>query len=381
MAAVVAAPGSGRSGYPLVVTIPAGEIQHRPSALARPLLAVPALAFSLLLNVGAALAVWAVAVVRGRVPPWLYDFQLRVLGWHLQAGAYLLLLTDVAPRVEGDHPVSCQLPHPARVARRKVLVWKLITALGHLLVLVVLTAVLVPVAIAGWVVTVLSSRLPRRIHVYAAGVLAWWARVAAYVLSLTDDFPPFSLHTAPRPARRATHAVSAAVGLVPAMAMTAFATFIVGFSGTHLEIDVPYQALRAGEVAAEEATGQIESGRMTLLAVTDPADGDLALLAPTPGHRFVAFDISIHNWRGAGETVPVTTSAFGLSTGDGSRRGPVLVAVDRTAGAGTVGSGRTGTATIVFEVPTQARPHQLSWDVVDYIAIPRRGETIDWNLT
>ena len=29
----------------------------------------------------------------------------------------------------------------------------------------------------------------------------------------------------------------------------------------------------------------------------------------------------------------------------------------------------------------QARPHQLSWDVVDYIAIPRRGETIDWNLT
>jgi hypothetical protein len=163
--------------------------------------------------------------------------------------------------------------------------------------------------------------------------------------------------------------------------MTAFATFIVGFSGTHVEIDVPYQALRSGEVAAGQATGQIESGRMTLLAVTDPADGDLALLAPAPGHRFIAFDISIHNWRGAGETVPVTTSAFELSTADGPRRRPVLVAVDRTAGAGAVGSGRTGRATIVFEVPTQARPNQLSWDVVDYIAIPRRGETIDWNLT
>jgi hypothetical protein len=381
MAAVVAPTGSGLEVYPLVVTIPSGRPQRRWSALARPLLAVPALAFSLALNVGAALAVWAVAAVRGRVPRWLYDFQLTVLRWHLRSGAYLLLLTDLAPRVEGDHPVACQLPPPARVARRKVLVWKLITAVPQLLVLVVMTVVLVPAAVVGWVVAAISGRLPQPIHTYAAGVLAWWARLAAYILSLTDNFPPYSLRTAARPARRATYAMSAAIGLVPAIGIAAFATFIIGFSGTHVGLDVPYQALRTGGLAPGEATAQVESGRMTLMAVTDPADGNLTLFAPAPSHRFVAFDISIHNWRGAGQEVPVTTSAFELTSSDGPGRRPILVAVDDMPGAGAVGSGRTGTATIVFEIPAQSQPNQLSWDVIDYIAIPRRGETIDWNLT
>ena len=109
---------------------------------------------------------------------------------------------------------------------------------------------------------------------------------------------------------------------------------------------------------------------MTLIDVADPADGDLALFDPAPGSRFVAFDISIHNWRGAGETVPVTPAAFTLTAGDGPNRRPSLVAVDGTVGAGAVRSGRSGTATVVFEIPSDARPHRLSWDVVDYITIP-----------
>ena len=73
---------------------------------------------------------------------------------------------------------------------------------------------------------------------------------------------------------------------------------------------------------------------MTLLAVTDPADGDLALFTPAPRQRFVAFDILIYNWRGAGETVPVTTSAFRLTTDDGRRRRPVLPVVAHVPGRG-----------------------------------------------
>ncbi len=58
-----------------------------------------------------------------------------------------------------------------------------------------------------------------------------------------------------------------------------------------------------------------------------------------------------------------------------------MVAVDGTPGSGAVASGRTGTATIVFQIPTDARPRQLIWDILDYISFPRRGETIDWHLT
>ncbi len=332
------------------------------------------------LNAGAALAVWAAAIVSGRVPRWLFDFQLSVLRWHTRSAAYLLLLTGIHPPLDGDHPVGCDLAPPSQVARRKVLVWELITAFPHMVVLVVLTAVLVPVWVVGWIVVAVTGRLPRPVHAYAAGVLAWWARVSAYVLSLTDDFPPFSLRTEPLRARRRTYVASAAIGLVPATLIAAFATFIIGFSGTHVTIDVPYEQLRTRSLTSG-TTARIESGPMTLVVATDPADNDLALLKPAVGERFVAFDISIHNWRGAGETVPVTTSAFHLTSDNGSRRQAAMVAVDGTPGSGAVASGRTATAIVVFEIPTDARPRQLTWDVLDYISIPRRGETIDWNLT
>ena len=116
--------------YPLLVAVPAGS-QRRWTAAVRPLLALPAVVFSVLLNVGAALAVWAAALVLGRVPRWLFDFQLSVLRWHTRSAAYLLLLTDIRPPLDGDHPVGCDLTAPAQVARRKVLVWKLITAFPH----------------------------------------------------------------------------------------------------------------------------------------------------------------------------------------------------------------------------------------------------------
>jgi hypothetical protein len=248
-------------------------------------------------------------------------------------------------------------------------------------VLCVLTVVLVPVALVGWLAVAIRGRLPATIHAFAAGVLAWWARLAAYVLSLTDAFPPYSLRTAPGPARRVTSVISAGVGLLPVASVAAFTAFIVGFSGTHLVVGVPYQELRTGQLPPGRGTGQVESGPMALIAVADPADADLALFDPAPGSRFVAFDISIRNWRGAGETVPVTTAAFTLKSGDGSERRPLMVAVDGTPGAGAVGSGRAGTATVVFELPRDARPHRLTWDVVDYISTPRRGETIDWVLT
>ncbi len=88
-------PGAG--GYPLVVTIPAGLVQRRWSAPARPLLSIPALVLSVALNIGAAFAVWATAVAVGRVPGWLYDFQLTVLQWHTRSVAYVTLLTENAP--------------------------------------------------------------------------------------------------------------------------------------------------------------------------------------------------------------------------------------------------------------------------------------------
>ncbi len=38
--------------------------------------------------------------------------------------------------------------------------------------------------------------------------------------------------------------------------MVAFATYIIGFSGTHVIVDVPYEHLRAGSISAAAATAK-----------------------------------------------------------------------------------------------------------------------------
>jgi Domain of unknown function (DUF4389)/Domain of unknown function (DUF4352) len=373
------AAGIESSNYPLLIRIPRCD-QHRRTALARPLLALPAVVFSVLLNVGAMLAVWAAALATGRVPGWLFDFQLSVMRWHTRTVAYLLLLTGSHPPLDGVHPIICELAAPGNVARRKVIIWKLITAFPHLVALTVLTVALIPVWCVGWIAVAVTGHLPTAGREYSGGVLAWWARVGVYIQSLTDEFPPFSLHTRPRRARRGTYVASAAVGLVPTTLMVAFATYIIGFSGTHVTVDVPYAQLQTGSITST-STARVESGLMTLLDASDHANDSLSLLTPHDGQRFVAFTISIHNWRGAGETVPVSPPAFRLTTDGGSTTDAVMVAVDGTPGSRAVASGRTGIAAVVFEIPTDARPTQLTWDILDYISFPRRGETVDWNLT
>ena len=208
--------------------------------------------------------------------------------------------------------------------------------------------------------------------------MASGARIAAYLQSLTDAFPPFSLRCAPRPAHRATYVTCATVGLAPATLVMAVLVFIIGFSGTRTVVEVPYGGLRAGTVQTPRTEGVVESGRMALRSVRDPAT--LGPFAPRNGARFVAFEIVISNWRGAGEGVPVQVSSFRLRTTSDSVVAPVLIGLDGTPGNASVASGRVGHGIVVFEVRRDVQPQCLIWDVVDYIHFPRRGETVEWLL-
>jgi hypothetical protein len=162
---------------------------------------------------------------------------------------------------------------------------------------------------------------------------------------------------------------------VPAGALVGFLAFIIGFTGTHVTGDVSYAALGSGETTS---AATVESGAMRLASVRDPADQQLGLFRPTAGKRYVAFTISIRNRRSAGETVPIVASSFRLEDANGEVIAPVLVGVDGAPGPGSIGAGQTGDALVVFEVAGEQPPRRFIWDVVDYIAVPRRGETIEW---
>lgn len=105
-----------------------------------------------------------------------------------------------APGAPG--PVLLSVAGPAPQRRATVAV-RLILAVPHLLALYVLGIAAVFVVVIGWLGALASGRLPRFAATYLSGYLRWYARVGAYLLLLTDEYPPFALGDAAYPVRLA----------------------------------------------------------------------------------------------------------------------------------------------------------------------------------
>lgn len=365
-------------GYPLEMEIPLASRQSRSKALFRVVLSLPVLLFAVLVNVGATLPIWATIVARGRVPQWLFDYQVGVNRWQLRAAAFVLCLRDEYPAFGGEQPVTYDLANPERPSRWQVAIWKSVSAIPHVFALLFVTLSLVPVSLVAWVMLLLRGRYPVRLHWYSSGALRWMARTQAYVLSLTDIYPPFSLAHAPGLPSRRSHVLGVAGGTGFLFVSVTLFGLIVAFQGTHEVREVPYGALIRGELPQASTSATVESGLMMIASASDPADDELRLLQPSVGTHFVAFQISIENYRGANETVPVKSASFSLEDAEGGEHEPILVAVNGTPGEGTIGQGETGEALVVFEIAGTDPPRMLKWDVVDYISFPRVGETIEW---
>ena len=279
------------------------------------------------------------------------------------------------------YPVRYEVPYPERVARWKVLIWKLLAAIPHLVVLIALTATLAVAVPVGWIVLLVTGRPTRRLHEYVAGVLRWWARVLAYVLSLTDDFPPFSLSADATPDPR-TVEMRCLVGSALAITLVAgTCAAFVSFVGQEIRRDVSYERLLTGAVTTEEASVSVASGVVQLAAAHDPADATFApLLRPDPGNRLLELELIIENQRHPGEEIVVRTSSFSLRDADGARHEPVIALVEGKVSPAEIASGATGTVRLIFEVPQAVEPTELRYDVLDYIPTPRVGETVVYTL-
>jgi Domain of unknown function (DUF4389) len=77
--------------------------------------------------------------------------------------------------------------------------FRLILAIPHLLVLAALFLALLVVAVIGLFAVLFTGAWPRGLRGFAIGVGRWWLRVQAYLLLLTDQYPPFSLDDMPLP--------------------------------------------------------------------------------------------------------------------------------------------------------------------------------------
>ncbi len=136
---------------------------------------------------------WIVIFLRQRPATWLFDVIVHIQRFVLRATAYFLLLTDKYPPFEGDWLLSYEVERPEKLSRWTILFWKLLTAIPHFIILIVLWFVVVVVVVISWFAILFTGRFPRGLHGLVAGWLQWQARVIAYVMSLTDQYPPFSL--------------------------------------------------------------------------------------------------------------------------------------------------------------------------------------------
>ena len=97
-------------------------------------------------------------------------------------------------------PVLVSVAGPA-AQRRATVAIRFILAIPHFFALCFLGIAVFAALIIGWLGALVIGRLPRFAETYLSGYLRWNSRVAAYLLLLTDEYPPFAFGDAAYPVR------------------------------------------------------------------------------------------------------------------------------------------------------------------------------------
>jgi hypothetical protein len=345
--------------YPVTLAVDYSERQSRWKTLLRLFLAIPVFIFALFI-VGAqwamACAIWIAIALRGRIPRWMFDSQVALTRWQVRAFSYCLLLTDSYPPFEGHYPIRFEAQYPERLSRRKVLIWKYITSMPHGFVLSFLWIGAFFSVIIGWFAILLTGHFPKGLHGYVAGVVRWSMRVQAYILSLTDEYPPFSLSAEAGPAGRDTYIVSSVIGcLLTAGCIAIFiAALLVGRQT--LRVEVSYDALTAGQAAG---TVEVSKLYVSLTDAMDPMGESFPPLLPQEGKRLVAFRFEFDNE--SGRTRRVWESDFHLKDSDGKWHDPLLVIAGGRPTPVKFKKGTSIEATVIFEIGDDTRPNELRY--------------------
>jgi hypothetical protein len=345
--------------YPVVFEAAYPERLSRWKTLLRIFLAIPVLIFWAAVSSAldaVVMASWLAIIVRGRIPHWLFDFLVALYRWQLRALGYVLLLTEVYPPFEGDYPINFDVRYPERLIRWKVLIWKFITAIPHLIIVGVLAITVVFVTIVAWLYALIAGRYPRGLFDYVAGVIRWGARVNAYFLSLTDEYPPFNLSATAGPAGGDAYLISSIIGFLLTGGIIAGSVTAIVLLGQELEVEVNYAELQAGRPANRVEIGDVW---VDLLSVSDPLTEEETLLEPDRGNRLVVFEFSILNDRRY--DVKIRESDFALRDGEGDEHKPELVVVAGHPATQKLEKDRTTVVRVVFELPSGVDPGHLDF--------------------
>jgi hypothetical protein len=176
-------------------------------------LAIPHLVvLNALQSVAQALAVisWFAILFTGRLPAGVADVQGMYVRYYLRTMTYVGFLREEYPPFTyvtttgdpGDDPRPRVDVAPDLGDRDRVTTgFRLILVIPHILVLAALAIAVVVVGVIAFFAVVFTGQWPVGLRDFVLGVARWWLRVQAYLLLLTDEYPPFTLDDLPLPSR------------------------------------------------------------------------------------------------------------------------------------------------------------------------------------
>jgi hypothetical protein len=327
--------------YPVRLHADYPERLSRLSTFFRIILAIPVWLFIYLIQANIIAAIWAAVLVRGRIPRWLFDFQVGYNRFATRAFAYFWLLEDKYPPFEGDWGIRYEVDYPERISRWKLFLWKLITAIPHFFVLIFLFIAAGFCVFIAWFAILFTGKFPRGLHTFVVGVMRWGARVTAYVESLTDVFPPFSLDedAGSGSAQAISATIGVAVVILTIAGAAAIGAVVYNYSSETETQTVSLDDAFAGDIPSRDAIIEFDDITFELVQVEDPYTSDI--LAASADRRLVAVTLTYSTERGReselrDRDLPRRREGLGSDIGDGTIRletdertqRPLLLTVD-----------------------------------------------------
>jgi len=136
---------------------------------------------------------WFAILFTGRYPRGLFDFAVGLLRWSVRVDVYTNLMRDEYPPfgTAGDYPARLEVEYPERLSRWKIFV-KWFLAIPHMVILWGYGILVGCITFVAFFIILFTGRYPKALFDLVVGYYRWNTRVYAYVLLLTDEYPPFT---------------------------------------------------------------------------------------------------------------------------------------------------------------------------------------------
>jgi hypothetical protein len=175
------------------------EGRNRLSVGLRYLFALPVMIVTMIFGIGAyiaAIVAWFSIVFTGKYPEGVYDFNAKFVRLAARATSYLDLTTDQSPPLNGEedpsYPVQVGTPAPLAEYDRAKTGLRLLIGIPVFLLNYVQGIIASIVSLIAWVAIIFTGKMPDGLVKPLHGAIAYQTKALAYMLLLTEDYPPFS---------------------------------------------------------------------------------------------------------------------------------------------------------------------------------------------